>query len=225
MNALKAFVVIIGMLFSVATAVTASAATVVTLSPVIGEEVGKNTTYWAGILVYDINGTEMLLMNAGPWGSLQFGYPQCNDCVLYSRSDIINGTAPGTYAADEQYGRAAQLFSRGLLGYNPPDPLWAASFNEMVWDTLWGDNTMWDNANQIADSQTGATYKDIYNSLIPQLVSGYDYSGFMQVIASPSDQALFLVYSGAILTPIPPAIWLFGSGILGLIGIARIKKR
>jgi len=224
MNALKAFVVIIGMLFSVATAVTASAATVVTLSPVIGEEVGNNTTYWAGFLVYSVNGNKTILVNTGPFAPTTIMYPGCTDCVMYSRDEIINGIAPGTYASDDQYGQAAQILLRMLLGYNPPDPLWTASGAEIIWDKLWGDNTMWDNANQIADPETEATYRDVYNSI--PIVSSYDYSGFMQVIASPTDQVPpFLVYGGTIPTPVPPAIWLFGSGILGLMGIVRIKKR
>ena len=32
------------------------------------------------------------------------------------------------------------------------------------------------------------------------------------------------VHSGDVSVPVPPAIWLFGSGLLGLVGIARRKK-
>jgi hypothetical protein len=36
------------------------------------------------------------------------------------------------------------------------------------------------------------------------------------------DSDLRLTFTNAV--PIPPALWLFGSGLLGLIGIARRKK-
>jgi len=218
----KIIVVIYLLLFSVVT----SAATVVTLSPVIGEEVGNNTTYWSGIYVYKVNGREMILTSTGPYAPTTIMYPGCNDCVMYSRQEILNGTAPGTYADDNRYGYAAQIFTVMILGYNPPDPLWVASGDEVMWDVLWGNNTLWDSANQIADPNIGVTYKDVYNTFFP-LTQDYDYSSFMSVIASPTDQiAPFLVYGGDTLTiPLPPAVWLFGSGILGLIGVAQIKKR
>jgi hypothetical protein len=42
----------------------------------------------------------------------------------------------------------------------------------------------------------------------------------------PSDAELFefIVSPGLVTVPIPPALWLFGSGLLGLIGISRRKK-
>jgi hypothetical protein len=38
------------------------------------------------------------------------------------------------------------------------------------------------------------------------------------------DRYAWAVHSGDVSVPVPPAIWLFGSGLLGLVGIARRKK-
>lgn len=39
----------------------------------------------------------------------------------------------------------------------------------------------------------------------------------------PNDQAGWLLVSEATVVPVPAAVWLFGSGLLGLIGVARRK--
>ena len=39
-----------------------------------------------------------------------------------------------------------------------------------------------------------------------------------------NDDVAFITYVDPTVVPIPPAIWLFGSGLLGLVGVARRKK-
>ena len=53
-------------------------------------------------------------------------------------------------------------------------------------------------------------------SLLPQ--DGY----FFQPKTGPVDSPIYV--SGPYVVPVPAAVWLFGSGLLGLVGIARRKK-
>ena len=58
---------------------------------------------------------------------------------------------------------------------------------------------------------------------------GFDSQNYMRkTYGEPYDSStlgysVWAVASGDALVPIPPALWLFGSGLLGLIGIARRK--
>lgn len=69
-------------------------------------------------------------------------------------------------------------------------------------------------ANTELDSALSGYQRDIYTgaqglfAADPQVVNAYGY----------------FIFSAAEVVPLPPAFWLFGSGLLGLIGIARHKK-
>ena len=69
--------------------------------------------------------------------------------------------------------------------------------------------------NTELDSSLGGLQSDIYDS-----------SRQGTFIADPSviDAQGALIFSAASAVPVPAAIWLFGSGLIGLIGIARRKK-
>lgn len=70
-------------------------------------------------------------------------------------------------------------------------------------------------ANNELASALGGFQSDIYNGA-QGLFSADPLSGI-------TGEGLF-IFSAASAVPLPPALWLFGAGLLGLIGIARRKK-
>ena len=50
---------------------------------------------------------------------------------------------------------------------------------------------------------------------------GFSYDGGASWSTLPQEEAAFRVNGSVV--PVPPAVWLFGSGLLGLIGVARRK--
>jgi hypothetical protein len=60
-------------------------------------------------------------------------------------------------------------------------------------------------------------------SFIPDVAGDYD----LELIVNDGfdDSAPDFVTISATVVPVPPAVWLFGSGLLGLVGIARRRKQ
>ena len=198
----------------------------VTVSVVPGKSVGLGDSYyWAGIVTLNIDGVEYPAM-ASNWYSTLTENPSTItgtwETTLWTQNDIDSGVAlvGGT---SEVYHLAAPLFLYAMLGYYTNDPLWTAGHNEMVWNTLMG--SPWDYGDRVYDPQTGITMHDVYqyNYIANGLLDpNYDYSGFMQVLQANGTQINeFLVYTGGPIVPVPPAVWLFGSGLIGLMAAAR----
>ena len=209
----------------------AGPANAVTVSVVPGKSVGLGDSfYWAGLVTLNIDGKEYPAM-ATSYGSALTQNPSeitgSWDTILYSKSEIESGTA-SVYWTPDKYSMASQLFLYAMLGYNPADPLWTAGHNEMMWDTM-SSPGVWEYGNRVYDIETGLTMYDVYNLtyLADGLDPNFDYSGFMSVLAPYGTEGTqlneFLVYTPAV--PIPPAMWLFGSGLLGLMAVARRKKQ
>lgn len=223
MNALKAFVVVISVLFFAA---TATAASVVTVSVVPGQGVGlADPGYiWAGIVRINIDGKEYWatsdFISTSIYVPTWYNDPTPREMNLYTRADILSGALVAFSSAPSQYNIASQFFIHGMLGINPQDNLWGAGFNEMVWKTMWS-NTPWHYADMVYDQQTQVKLTDAYNALLPTLDPNYDFGPTVRVLFDPlnPDREL-LVYMA---TPIPPAVWLFGFGLLGLVAVARRK--
>jgi hypothetical protein len=62
---------------------------------------------------------------------------------------------------------------------------------------------------------------DIYNNSVATVISTSAPIGFESFIGNAFGE---FVFSAASPVPVPAAVWLFGSGLLGLVGIARRKK-
>ncbi len=206
----------------------ASTASAVTVRVVEGGTVGLTTGYFAGIVTLDIDGVQYPAMsidwyygaNANPGWQIDYA-PW--EGVLYTQDDILAGA--GVIFAPEKYSLASKFFLDGLLGYVTSDALWAASYNEMVWNTLDGIG-LWNYSNEeYPEAGSGITLYDVYLSEIaggldPKV--SYDFMGILQTPIWSTREFAILKEVPSI--PIPPAMWLFGSGLLGLVGIARRKK-
>ncbi|HHJ14255.1 MAG TPA: hypothetical protein ENJ79_07740 [Gammaproteobacteria bacterium] len=205
----------------------AGLANAVTVSVVPGKSVGLGDAgYWAGVVTLNIDGMEYpAMVDNFVWAQIQnpSEITEPWNAKLLSQNEIETGTVSVFYAP-ERYRIASQLFLYAMLGYYTDDPLWTAGHNEMVWDVLL--LTMWEYGDRVYDPQTGITMHDVYlyNYLANGLDPAYDYSGFMHILQQPDGGGVseFLVYTGgAPIVPVLPAVWLFGSGLIGLIAAAR----
>jgi len=159
---------------------------------------------------------------------------------LYTRDDILAGGTNTlgqwyydnglTSSPDEIYSKVSQFFLNGLLGYDPADPLWAASFSEMIAQTTFyvplnmGEREdYFDNANTIYDAASGTRLRDVYNTMISEgLDPNYDYSSFMGILSDGFPPAELLIFTSPV--PVPPTLWLFGSGLVGFVAVAKRKR-
>ncbi len=236
------------LLFAIAllSGVSASVATAVTVT-LTDQSVGQVATYvwkieepyWAGVVTLDIDGVEYLAMSTMPWSYYDEGpldpdrigivFPSTWETELLTRDDITARGGVDSFfgtVTPENISLASELFLNGLLGYNPADPLWTASFNEMVWDTILFEQGGYymENAKTVYDPDSGVTLMDVYNSMLPTLDPNYDYSSFMKVLSNglPVGLSPMLVFVAPV--PVPPAVWLFGSGLIGLAMVARRRR-
>lgn len=230
MNALKAFVMVIGMLFFAATATITSAATVVMVSIVPGNEVGlhDNGSLWSGYVLLDINGEKTWgatdFMATSLYDPMWYNNPTPREMILYTRDDILAGAPVAFSQTGGPYDLAAQFFAYGLLGATTGDNHWGAAFNEMIWETMDTRNgPNWYYANNIANpGPPPITFVDVYNSLLPAFSTPYDFGSQVGILFDPySMDREFMVQ--VVATPVPSAVWLFMSGILALVAIGRRK--
>lgn len=66
--------------------------------------------------------------------------------------------------------------------------------------------------------RTGGSAKTAHSLQVDMGVGIFDYN------ATYFSRGIYLVRGDAAVVPIPSAVWLFGSGLLGLVGLARRKK-
>ena len=82
----------------------------------------------------------------------------------------------------------------------------------------------------------GGLFIEVQGTLIPFSTYLPNGSGFLGIITDQAEVTLIAnlsgsavfgmdeIYTGNVFVPIPAATWLFGSGLIGLIGLARRKK-
>ncbi len=210
----------------------ASTASAVTVRVVEGGTVGlTDAGYFAGIVTLDIDGVQYPAMstnsyygaNANPgW---QTAYTPWEG-VLYTQDDILAGAS--VIFASDKYSLASKFFLDGMLGYVTNDTLWAASYNEMVWNTLDEIGSLgYSNYSneEYPEAGSGITLHDVYLSEIATGLdpnASYDFMGILQTPLWSMREFAILKEVPSI--PIPAAMWLFGSGLIGLVGVARRRK-
>ena len=119
-------------------------------------------------------------------------------------------------------------FSDGITAYTDADPEGSTQF--IVNTDSNGNITNW--IVDISDVDTlspNLEPGDIVNRIITQ--TGDDFTQVYQCYFIVSGSCIFSQIDGAFavpgswsVVPVPAAVWLFGSGLLGLIGVARRKK-
>jgi hypothetical protein len=131
-----------------------------------------------------------------------------------------NASAPGTLYAGSTASEMAHMYynTLGNLGYCDP---YASTASVCVTQTGYGMT----NTGPFSNIQSywywsGTVYA-------PNTSMAWDFhppTGMQTVSNKPADLYVWAVYSGDVdlfMVPVPAAVWLFGSGLLGLIGVAR----
>jgi hypothetical protein len=137
--------------------------------------------------------------------------------TLYSYDEVMAGTAQGVVFTKKQYSQMWALLYTAFIMYPQNLPLQdilgmfgnagLAQINTYIWDI--GANSCpayWINCSSAAN---------------------FNWSG-MGYISAGREETLILTRGQNITianTPIPPAVWLLGSGLLGLVGFARKRKQ
>jgi len=154
-----------------------------------------------------------------------------------SASDIINiGTgslAPFGYSSGSGgvLGLGGGIFSIANPAHNNPEH--HSIDGGIAWMDV-GDN--WDNTFNGSDDGTFDWFTVAMQEIGHALgldhtddIFGTDmmdgsYSGEQTILSASDIEHITSLYGTAVVVPIPPAVWLFGSGLLGLVGIARRKQ-
>ena len=145
----------------------------------------------------------------------------CNGCLaghVTMAGGNSNGIGTYTYA-----GSAIDLSSYTLLGFD-----WGADLAGAGVDIIVGDGTN----TSTAASWTGlaATGGSAPGDLVAQALMGITWGSVnssavtsLQFVVT-GVQNLDSIIDNISAVPVPAAVWLFGSGLLGLVGVARRKK-
>ena len=106
-------------------------------------------------------------------------------------------------------------------------------FNDFVFDPLVAGTQLWTFTSGGAYSFSMSTINIVSqtaNSISLEgtgiaSIDGFDDTGGdFTLTLNRSGQAFSFSSSASVVVPVPAAVWLFGSGVLGLVGIVRRKK-
>ncbi|MFA7606514.1 MAG: VPLPA-CTERM sorting domain-containing protein [Rhodocyclaceae bacterium] len=175
-------------------------------------------TWAAGLNINGISGWR--LPDTNPVDGVAYNWSVSYD----GSSDIsYNISAPGTMYAGSIGSEMAHLFYITLGNLSYCDPEFATTTNCSGGQTGWGLSNTANFSNLTPDLYWSGTPYD--NSQSTGMAFDFN-NGRQQVNASFSTRA-WAVHSGDVgeaIVPVPAAAWLFGSGLLGLVGIGRRRK-
>jgi hypothetical protein len=225
-------------------AMTDNSATVASNAGPKGSGIGGDT--WAGILgitvsggTFTVNGTTMggtvdvgtgalTLDVTGRMGAVS-SFPALYDeawnvdnCTLTSTGCINNGNT-----AYQQFstGTATTVGSGGpatITGTN------AAAAGDLNGDAITDYRAIMVSGGQVGSAWGGffgAGYIEVWNIQLRSTDALGLHSGFNVDTIFGTAGGDFAQYTASAVIPVPAAVWLFGSGLLGLVGIARRKKK
>ena len=79
-------------------------------------------------------------------------------------------------------------------------------------------------SNEVGNSVTGGGYEESMFFFLDTDATSYNMSGRFDLLCADHDCISQSYDTFAPAVPVPAAVWLFGSGLIGLIGVARRKK-
>ncbi|OHA80098.1 MAG: hypothetical protein A2675_01165 [Candidatus Yonathbacteria bacterium RIFCSPHIGHO2_01_FULL_51_10] len=99
----------------------------------------------------------------------------------------------------------------------------ALQANAIVWD-ITGPGSVDLMADPIGPDQ-GVELQNFLTDATSGAHNAFDWSGVMQVVSVPGGDTFVYITGGVSMpsVPLPPAAWLFASGLIGLVGVSRRK--
>lgn len=183
---------------------------------------GDNPQVYAGLLEANL-GTPTLVMSADYNARVAVGDVQT--LHIYTYADVKNG-APVKFSA-AQYARAGAI----LHNYFPMDQLQNSTIQ--TYAEIWGIETLAFVNTQIWDLTSSTSCPIWWSSCFGY--DTYNWSASM-LVAQGVDTYLIPINTKQVTlvgntvnatmtsTPLPPAFWLLGSGLIGLVGVARKRR-
>ncbi len=173
------------------------------------------------------NGTHFLAMSTDP---APHALPSTEPyAMVYSYQDVQNG-ASGLKWTAAQYNEMAYLVQNYPAMYTPDSqvPAWAkgiaaANMNIAIANIAVPGSVPFPDAS--SPIYNGNQAQLIYNQALGIPNFNWTYLG-MQIVSIPGSDEYFsdqTVAPTLAATPIPPAVWLFVSGLIGLVGVSRRK--
>lgn len=192
----------------------------------------------AGFFQADLSGTPILIMSTDPtiYPPAITGTP----VNLYTYADVQAGK-PGLKWTATVYSQIGYAISQGVNSslFDVGEALPPTHCITPAGDWFCAANALWANAiiwNVTTPGSVDLTADPIgpdqgaeLQSLLTNITSGshdhFDWSGTMEVMQVAGGDTFVIPLGGAkaptSVVPVPPAVWLFGSGIIGLAGVAR----
>jgi len=178
-----------------------------------------------------IDGTNVVMNNAAGWtrdltanltGGDSMETVVCSGCQA-GHVNMSGGSSIGvgtyTYA-----GSAIDMSGYTLLGFD-----WGADLAGAGVDIIVGDGTFTSTA--ASWSSLAATGGSAPGDLVTQALTGINWGSVnssavttIQFVVTGVQNLDSIIDNVVATVPVPAAVWLFGSGLLGLVGIARRKK-
>ncbi|MBN2809918.1 MAG: PEP-CTERM sorting domain-containing protein [Deltaproteobacteria bacterium] len=146
-----------------------------------------------------------------------FGYTGPTDYILFdwkqAAQTTSNGTAAEGFTLSQITGSDVNLWGHAGADISVLDTLYGS-------DKGWADNTVYDftldySTTGITIKIDGGTIFDISGSFGDGKFGFYNYS---------QEKVRYAAFDETTTVPIPGAVWLFGSGLLGLFGLRRKKR-
>jgi len=185
-----------------------------------------------GLAYYDTEADLTWLADANAAG-ITMNWADANSWVTGLTVDGVSGwRLPDTLQPDESC--SSQTYASN--GYNCSGSELGNMFYNVLGGTAYTDLTASHNANYDLFSnieygfENGAPTGGFWSSTDYQPVytsawAFFIYSGYQQAYDKSADSYAWAVKSGDVsAVPVPAALWLFGSGIISLVGFARRKK-
>ena len=144
----------------------------------------------------------------------------------YNFAYTYKGNSDRGYSIDSQTSELGYMFHVNLgyhskhEGFSMPDP-YGSDENSIFGSSLRSDVLYWSGSEAVV----GGTEVLSFNMADGFQGKDYKTSNFLTWAVHDGDIAAVPVPAAAAVVPVPAAVWLFGSGLMGLLGFGRLSKR